>query len=58
MYSPKFNHLHTHAEVRSLFDKLKFALVTLTRPVLYTRWWEGLRYGECGGNVHMRGTRR
>ena len=56
-YSPKFNHLHTHAEVRGWFEEHRFDQVTLTKPVLYSRWWEVLRYGECGGNIYMRGTR-
>lgn len=55
-YSPTFNHLHSRAEVRSWFLECMFDRVTLTRPVLYTRWWEMFRYGECGGNIHMRGT--
>jgi 2-polyprenyl-3-methyl-5-hydroxy-6-metoxy-1,4-benzoquinol methylase len=56
-YSPKFNHLHTHTEVRSWFQEHQFDRVTLTKPVRYSRWWEVLRYGECGGNIYMRGTR-
>jgi 2-polyprenyl-3-methyl-5-hydroxy-6-metoxy-1,4-benzoquinol methylase len=56
-YSPKFNHLHTYPEVRRWFHEFKFDRVILTKPVLYSRWWEVLRYGECGGNIYMRGTR-
>lgn len=56
-YSPKFNHLHTRREVLGWFEEHQFNPVTLTRPVLHTRWPEILRYGECGGNIHMRGVR-
>lgn len=56
-YSPKFNHLHTREEVRSWFREFRFDRVTLTRPIRYTRRWEAFRYGECGGEIHMRGAR-
>ena len=56
-YSPKFNHLHTQGEIRSWFHECRFDEVTLTKPVRYTRLWEIFRYGECGGEIHMRGAR-
>lgn len=56
-YSPKFNHLHTHPEVRGWFQEHRFDRITLTKPVRYSRWWEVFRWGACGGNIYMRGTR-
>lgn len=56
-YTPKYNHLHTRAEVASWFDEHKFNEVMLTKPV----WYAGRKNlhlrGECGESIHMRGVR-
>lgn len=56
-YSPLYNHLHTRSEVISWFRKHNFDAITLTRPILNTRRLRCFLYGECGGFIHMRGTR-
>ena len=56
-YSPRWNHVHTWREVREWFTDAGFVDITLTHPVRYTDpivvWFKG----ECGGAVHMRGTK-
>ena len=56
-YSPRWNHVHTWREVRGWFTGAGFVDVTLTSPVRYTDPEKARINGECGGAVHMRGTK-
>lgn len=56
-YSPKFNHLHSRREVEGWFRDGRFEKLTLTNPVRHTGAWEVFRYGECDGEIHLRGVR-
>ena len=56
-YSPRWNHVHTWREVREWFSDAGFEDITLTSPVRYTDPDEVWINGECGGAVHMRGTK-
>jgi SAM-dependent methyltransferase len=56
-YSPKYNHVHTQGDVRGWFRAAGFAGVTLTHPIKHTAPDAVARWGECGGAVHVRGTK-
>ncbi len=56
-YSPRWNHVHTWREVREWFGDAGFVDITLTHPVRYTDPKVVWANGECGGAVHMRGTK-
>ena len=56
-YSPRWNHVHTWREVRGWFADAGFADITLTHPVRYSDPKVVRISGECGGAVHMRGTK-
>lgn len=56
-YSPRWNHVHTWREVREWFSDAGFVDITLTHPVRYTDPKVVWVKGECGGVVHMRGTK-
>jgi SAM-dependent methyltransferase len=57
-YSPTYNHLHRVAEVRQWFEEAGFGDLQLTNPIKYTRSLDVLRFGQCGGSIHLRGTKR
>ena len=56
-YSPRWNHVHTWREVREWFTAAGFVDITLTHPARYTDPQVVQSNGECGGAVHMRGTK-
>jgi 2-polyprenyl-3-methyl-5-hydroxy-6-metoxy-1,4-benzoquinol methylase len=56
-YSPAFNHTHTQDEVSAWFAEHGFNEITLTSPVRFTKWFDVLRWGTCGGPITMRGIR-
>ena len=56
-YSPTFNHVHTQTEVRQWFFEEGCSDVVLTHPVRFTTPDAVARWGECGGAVHVRGSR-
>ena len=56
-YSPRWNHVHTWREVREWFAQAGFLDITLTHPRRYTDPKVVRINGECGGAVHMRGTK-
>ena len=56
-YSPRWNHVHTWREVREWFSDAGFVDITLTHPVRYADPKVVWVKGECGGVVHMRGTK-
>lgn len=56
-YSPRWNHVHTWRAVREWFSEAGFVDITLTHPVRYTDPKVVWVKGECGGTVHMRGTK-
>ncbi len=56
-YSPRWNHVHTWREVREWFTRAGFMDLTLTHPVRYTDPEMVRISGECGGAIHMRGTK-
>jgi len=56
-YSPRYNHLHSVAEVRGWFARAGYGEITLTTPVKFTRPLDVFRFGECGGSISMRGRR-
>lgn len=56
-YTPMYNFLHTRAEVSAWFEEHKFAEITLTKPVRFTRGRKIKLQGECEGSINMRGVR-
>lgn len=57
-YSPRYNHLHSVDEVRGWFRDAGYESLILTTPIKYTHLLDVLRFGECGGSISLRGTRR
>jgi len=57
-YSPRYNHLHRVAEVCGWFHKAGFDDLRVTSPIKYRRWWEVLRFGQCGVSISVQGRRQ
>ncbi len=57
-YSPRYNHLHRIEDVQRWFEQAGFDHLTLTSPIKYRQWLDVLRFGECGGSIHCRGTKK
>ncbi len=57
-YSPRYNHLHSVAEVYGWFHAAGFEDLSLTMPIKYRKLLEVWRFGQCGGSISMRGHRR
>lgn len=56
-YSPRYNHLHSVAEVKGWFRQAGFEEPCLTTPIKHRHPLDVWRFGECGGSISLHGRR-